>query len=75
VVVVLTAGAASVTSFAVVASQGVELAGVGERSHLVVHGGKGDVLTLSLELGVKLLSGSEPVGSIQDGGQGALLPG
>ena len=61
VVVVLLAGAATVASFAVVASEGVDLAGVGESAYLVVDGGKCDVLALGLELGVKLLSGAEPV--------------
>ena len=70
VVVVLVAGAATVASFAVIASEGVELAGVGERSHLVVDGGEGDVLALSLELGVKLLSGAEPVGGLLGRQQG-----
>ena len=64
VVVVLAAGAAPVAGFAIVTSQGVELAGVGERSDLVVDGGEGDVLTLGLELGVKLLSRAEPVGGL-----------
>ena len=72
---VFVAGAAAVAGFAVVASQGVELAGVGERPHLVVDGGEGDVLALGLELGVEVLGRAEAVGSVQDGGQGALLPG
>ena len=75
VVVVFAAGAAAVTSLAVIASKGVELAGVGQGSHLVVDGSEGDVLPLGLELGVKFLGRAEPVGSFQNGGQGALLPG
>ncbi len=62
VVVVLVAGAAAVAGFAVVTSKGVELAGVHERSDLVVDGGEGDVLALGLELGAKFLSGAETVG-------------
>ena len=56
VVVVLASGAATVASFAVVASQGVEFTGVGQRSDLVVDGGESDVLASGLELSVKLLS-------------------
>ena len=63
VVVVFVTGAAAVAGFAVIASQCVELAGVGERSQLVVDGGEGDVLALGLELGVKFLSGAETVGA------------
>lgn len=74
VVMVVVAGASPVAGFAVVASDGVELTGVGERSYLVVDGGQGDVLALSLELGVKFLSGAETVGGFQHGCQGALLP-
>lgn len=62
VVVVVVAGASPVAGFAVVASYGVEVTGVGERSDLVVDGGQGDVLALGLELGVKFLSGAETVG-------------
>ena len=62
VVVVIIAGASSVADFAVVASDGVELTSVSERSYLVVDGGQGDVLAFGLELGVKFLSGAEPVG-------------
>jgi hypothetical protein len=64
VVVVVVAGASTVADFAVVASYGVELTGVGERSYLVVDGGQGDVLALGLELGVKFLSGAETVGGL-----------
>jgi hypothetical protein len=74
VVVVVAARAAAVASFAVVAAEGVELAGIGEHSDLVVDGGEGDVLALGLQLGVKLLSRAEAVGAFQDGGKGALLP-
>ena len=62
VVMVVARGAATVASFAVVASEGIELADVGKCSDLVVDGGEGDVLALGLELGMKLLGGAEPVG-------------
>jgi hypothetical protein len=75
VVVVLVAGASAVAGFAVVASQGVELAGVSERSDLVVDSGQGDVLAQGSEFGVEFLGGAERVGAFQDGGEGALLPG
>lgn len=74
VVVVVAGGAATVASFAVVAAEGIELAGVGERAHLVVDGGERDVLALGLELGVQLLRGAEPVGGFQESGDGPLLP-
>ena len=73
-VVVVLAGAAAVTDFAVVAPQDVELTSFGEGPNLVVDGGEGDVLALGLQFAVQLLGGSEPVGGFQDGGQGPLLP-
>jgi hypothetical protein len=43
VMVVVIAGTSAVESFAVVASEGVKLAGIGKRTHLVVDGGEGDI--------------------------------
>jgi hypothetical protein len=74
VVVVLFADAAPVAGLAVFASQGVKFARFGQRPHLVVHGGQGDVLALGLKGGVEVLSGAELVGSVQDGGEGTFLP-
>jgi hypothetical protein len=73
VMVVLVPGAASIAGFAVVASQSVEFACFGERPHLVVDGGKRDVLPLGLEFGVEVLGGAEPVGCGQHSGEGAFL--
>ena len=62
--VMIAAGATTVPSLAVVASKGVELAGIGQRSHLVVDGREGDVLALGVELGVELLGGAKAVGRL-----------
>jgi hypothetical protein len=75
VMVVVAGGAAPVASFAVVAAERVELAGVGEGAHLVIDGGERDVLALGLELGMKLLSRAEAVGGFSESGDRALLPG
>ena len=47
--------AAAVPDLPVVAAPGVELAGFGQRPHLVVDRREGDVLALGLELGVEVL--------------------
>ena len=73
VVVMVGTRAAAVTGFSVIASQGVELPGVGECADLVVDGGERDVLALGLELGVQFLSRAETIGGFQDGGKGAFL--
>jgi len=73
VVVMLVAGAAAVAGFAVVTSEGVELARFGEGPYLVVDGGEGDVLALGLKLGMEVLGGAKPIGGIEDSGEGALL--
>ncbi len=74
VVMVFVAGAATVARFAVVASEGVNLARFGQGPHLVVDGGKGDVVALGLEFGVEVLRGAEAVRGVQYGGEGAFLP-
>jgi hypothetical protein len=58
-VVMAIAIAPAIASFAVVAAQGVELPGVGERTDLVVDRRQCDVLALGEQLGVEFLRGTE----------------
>jgi hypothetical protein len=75
VVMVVIPGAATVSGFAIVASESIELASFGEDAELVVDGGQGDVLALGLQLGVQVLGGTESVGGVQDGSECTLLSG
>ena len=74
VMVVAVGVAPAVTGFAVVAANGIELARVRHRPHLVVDGREPYVLTTGLELGMELLSGTKPLRGVEDRGEGALLP-
>src|SRR5262249_20395303 len=67
--------AAAIPDLAVVAAPRVEVGRFGQGPDLVGDRGQGDVLALRLELSVQVLGRSEAVGSVQDGGQGPLLPG
>ena len=61
VVVMLVSGTAPIAGFAIVSTEGVELAVLGEGAELVVDGGESDVLASGCQLGVQILSRAEPV--------------
>jgi hypothetical protein len=74
-VVVSIAGATAIANFPVVTSQCVEFARVDERSYLVVDGRQRNVLTFGQEFSVEFLSGTKPLGGVEDRGKGSLLSG